>query len=240
MKSWIVALYFLLGFSAQETTKTLIAPIYSNTLNYSTGLIVTEAEGRFSPFSAHGFTAEGRPVLGDRETYSLRQNSYEWVLFEPDFGGNFIGNGWARLTYPANRSLRALSHIAVYRDGKPAFETFSGAVAPGTDFRFYGSKVKGEETAVSIVNPTGSKQAVTVRFHPKRKPTETQERSWEIAPMSRLSRFLSELVRVDGYDPPSTGIHGLVHVQGETRIAVGALNFSRKTGFFSGIPVSSP
>ena len=57
--------------------------------------------------------------------------------------------------------------------------------------------------------------------------------------MHRMSRFLSELVPLEEYDAPSSGIGGLVHIQGETQIAVGTLNFFRETRFFGGIPVGT-
>lgn len=234
---------FLAASSPPEGTKTLVAPIYAMTRDYSTVLVVLDAAGRASPFTPTGFTAEGIPVLGDSTRQSVGFNSVKGIIFEPDFSGNFIGNGWVRLTYPADRELRATSHITTYRDGDRTFTAFCSAVEPASDFRFHGRRVDGEETAVSIVNPTGSDQSVTVRFHPGwLTPVTNQrpgsiEKTWEIAAMHRMSRFLSELVPLDEYDVPSDGIGGLVHIQGETQIAVGALNFSRKTRFFCGIPV---
>ena len=225
--------------------KTLIAPIYPMSHGYITEVVVMDVAGRSSRFNADGYTAEGVRVLGDAASYSVSRNSVRAVIFEPDFSGNWIGNGWVRLTYPSNRELQATSHISSYRDGEFAFTALSSAVKPSSDFRFYGVRCDGEETGISIVNPTSQAQTVTVRFHPGwLTPVTNQrpgsiERTWEIAAMHRMSRFLSELVPLEEYDAPSGGIGGLVHIQGETQIAVGALNFSRETGFFGGAPVSA-
>ncbi len=55
--------------------------------------------------------------------------------------------------------------------------------------------------------------------------------------MTRLSRFLSELLPIEEYVDVGDNTHGIVHIQGETQIAVGALEFDHETGYFSGTPV---
>ena len=208
------------------------------TYDYITTVVVMDVAGRSSWFNADGYTAEGGRVLGDATSYCVASNSVRAVIFEPDLTGNWIGNGWVRLAYPSNRELLATSRITSYRDRE--LGAMSSAVKPSSDFRFYGVRWDGEETGISIVNPTSHEQTVTIRLHQwKDGSLVVIENTWEIAPMNRLSRFLSELVPLGDYADNSGNISGLVHVQRGTQIAVGALNFSRDTEFFGGIPVSA-
>ena len=78
--------------------KTLIAPIYPMAHGCSTTVVVMDVSGRSSRFNADGYTAEGVRVLGDATSHSVARNSVRGVIFEPDFSGPWIGNGWVRLT----------------------------------------------------------------------------------------------------------------------------------------------
>ena len=77
------------------------------------------------------------------------------------------------------------------------------------------------------------------------KARRVSSRTWEIEAKGKLSRFLRELVPLGGDPPPSTispepiQFNGVVRVQGESVIAVGALWFSQETEWFSSVIVTA-
>ena len=233
--------------------KILIAPIYPQTWPLTTYVTLFEARGRAMGFYLHEFTDTGHYVLGEGNRHSIGSNSSKSISFFHDFDGRTVGNGWARYTYPSqDRELRGFVSIVKYQDGEVEFSARASAVEPAKGFRLLAYRGGNEETAISIVNPTEEEQAVTIRLYGgwtipisnARPDPRFVEKTWTLGPMTRLSRFLSELLPIEGYDN-STGrtddrpgrTHGIVHVQGETQIAVGALGFDHETGEFWAVPV---
>ncbi len=237
-----------------QPLKVLIAPIYPQTWPLRTSVTLFEARGRAMGFYLHEFTETGHYVVGGGFRHFIGANSSESLSFFHDFSGRTVGNGgWARYTYPSqDRELRGFVNITKHKEGEPEFTVRTRAVEPAKGFRLLAYRGGNEETAISIVNPTEEEQGVTVRLYGgwtipisnARPDPRFVEKSWTLGPMTRLSRFLSELLPIEGYDD-STGrtddrpgrTHGIVHVQGETQIAVGALGFDHETGEFWGLPV---
>ncbi|MDE2926499.1 MAG: hypothetical protein OXT71_08895 [Acidobacteriota bacterium] len=242
-----------------EPLKVLIAPIYPQNWPLTTYVTLFEARGRAMGFYLHEFTETGHYVLGEGERHFIGSNSSKTISFFHDFSGRRLGNGWARYTYRSqDRKLEGFVTVAKYKQPTPEdghereVSARIKAVEPARSFRLLAYRDSIEETAISIVNPTEEEQTVTVRLYGgwtipisnARPDPRFVEKSWTLGPMTRLSRFLSELLPIEGYDD-STGrtddrpgrTHGIVHVQGETQIAVGALGFDHETGEFWGLPV---
>ena len=216
--------------------QTLVVPIYPWTLGYDTNITVLEVSGEFTKFEVREFDETGRYVPGERLERSVGRYATETITFHPLYYGWTVGNGWALLTYPSDRELHAFSTITHYRNDDFYTSTSARAVKPAKGFRLYGFRWSDQETAVSIVNPTDEEQTVTVRIYRIRPTGSTLANTWNIGPMHRMSRFLSELVvledRVEDFS-------GVVQIQGEADIAVGALTFSHETGQFWSQPVWS-
>lgn len=92
---------------------------------------------------------------------------------------------------------------------------------------------------VSIINPTANDQKVTVQMYamygkPLRRPIEAR---WTVAQMSRLSRFLSELIPLEESVDNPHDVGGIIRIVGESLIAVGDLRFSHETGDIWHVPV---
>ena len=246
----LLPLLLATGHSPLTTTdpplrKILIAPIYPQTWPLVTYAEVFDIQGRHTRFDVHEFTEKGGYVLGGGVHHTAGSNNAATVSFFHDFEGRALGNGWARFTYfDKDRDLRAVCRIVKYEGSKPKFTALVSGVKPAGRFRLYAQRVDGFETAISIVNPTEADQEVTVRFHAGWVPRSNTrpdppfvEKTWTLGPMTRLSRFLTELVPIEGYYPVEDAPFGLVEVQGATQIAVGALEFDHDTGFFQGAPV---
>ena len=219
--------------------KLLIVPIYTQYPSYSTIITVMEASGLPTTFRVREFTEDGDYVHGEGEERFLAANAWETVSFHPLFLHETIRNGWAWLLYPSNRKLHVVSTVLKYGDDRLEHMTSSAAVEPATAFRFEGFRWQGQETAISIVNPTANDQEVTIQMHvmhgkPLRRPVEAR---WTIGAMDRLSRFLSELLPLEESVGNPHDVGGIVRVVGKASIAVGALGFSHETGDIWNVPV---
>ncbi len=223
--------------------KMLVVPIYPQ-YGYTTQISVMEASGLPTNFKVREFTEDGDFVPGEGEDRTLAENARETVIFHPLYLGETIENGWARIVHPENRNLHAVSTVYKYRNDPAATlssAASAAAVEPAPAFRFFGFRWDREdqETAISIVNPTHDEQGVRVQMYvtygkPLRRPVEAR---WTIAPMSRLSRFLSELIPLEESVGNPHHFGGIVRIIGESRIAVGALGFSHETGDIRHVPV---
>lgn len=226
------------GRTVPDPGQTLVVPIYPSTLGYDAEITVLEASGKFTRFEVREFDETGSYVSGEGLERSVWTNAIETITFHPLFYGRTVGNGWALLTYPSDRELHAVSTIRHYHNHNDDRYTATSAqaVKPAKGFRLYGFRWRDQETAISIVNPTEEEQTVTVRLHRIRPSPITIVNTWNIGPMHRMSRFLSELVVLeDGVED----FNGVVQIQGEADIAVGALTFSHETGQFWSQPVST-
>ena len=123
--------------------------------------------GRFARFKVHEFTEDGTYIQGECEQRAFPSSSFEAVTFYPLILGKTVGNDWARLTYPANRNLHAISTISRYHKGDYEPFTSATAVEPATGFRLVGIRRDDHETALSVVNPTADEQTVTICLYPK-------------------------------------------------------------------------
>lgn len=223
--------------------KMLVVPIYPQ-LWYTTQISVMEASGRPTTFKVREFTEDGDFVRGEGEDRTLAENATETVVFHPLYLSETIHNGWAWIVYPENRKLLAVSTVLKYRDDPTSTlssAASSAAVEPAPAFRLFGFRwdKDDQETAISIVNPTHEEQRVRVQMYvmygkPLRRPVEAR---WTIAPMSRLSKFLSELIPLEESVGNPHHFGGIVRIFGQTRIAVGALGFSHETGDIRHVPV---
>ncbi len=219
--------------------KTLIVPIYAQHFWYETTISVIEASGLPTTFWVREYTEAGDFVHGEGEERFLAEDASEGISFHPLFLHTTIKNGWALLLHPSNRKLHAVSTVWKYNDDTIESRVSSAAVEPAAAFRFGGFRVEDRETAVSIINPTGHDQRVTIQMYamrgkPLRRPIEA---SWKIGPMDRLSRFISELLPLEESVGNPRDVGGIIRVAGESRIAVGALGFSHGTGKIWHVPV---
>ncbi len=226
--------------------KILIAPIYPQTWPLKTYVTLFEARGRAMSFNLHEYTEGGRYILGAGDHHSLGNNSRTTISFFHDFSGRKLGNGWARYTYEGrDRKLEGFVTVAKYKQPVPEdghereVTARTRAVEPARSFRLLAYRDSIEETAISIVNPTEVDQDVTIRMYGglTQRDRWSVEKTWTISRMARLSRFLSELLPIEDYANRRGETYGIVRIQGETWIAVGALGFDHETGEFWGLPV---
>ena len=246
----LLPLLLATGHSPLTTTappsKILIAPIYAQTWPLVTQVTLFEAHGRAMSFDLHEYTEGGAYILGGGVHHSLGNNSSKTISFFHDFSGRRLGNGWARYTYEGqDRKLEGFVTVAKYKQPTPEdghereVTARTRAVEPARSFRLVAYRDSIEETAVSIVNPTEVDQDVTIRLYRgwTQRDRWSVEKTWTISRMARLSRFLSELLPIEDYANRHGVTYGIVRIQGETWIAVGALGFDHETGEFWGLPV---
>lgn len=95
----------------------------------------------------------------------------------------------------------------------------------------------------AIVNPTEESQEITIRFYQSGiPPLDIRESVLTIPRQSKVSRYLSDLVDLEGLEDTSTPLRkhnaGVVRIQGETEIAVAAVQVSEATQWFQTVLVS--
>lgn len=91
--------------------------------------------------------------------------------------------------------------------------------------------------------PSCVSQAVTIRFYQSGiPPLDIRESVLTIPRQSKVSRYLSDLVDLEGLEDTSTPLRkhnaGVVRIQGETEIAVAAVQVSEATQWFQTVLVS--
>ena len=222
--------------------KTLIAPVFGAFTRYHADIDVMEVSGLPVTIKVENYTAQGQPFLANSPIEIPAGNQIQ-VNPVADMDQGFVDDGWAKLTYPANRQIHAVSVLENYRN--LALSAQFLAVAPTREFRLFGWYRRDErpdfpraETALIIVNPTQHRQAVQVSMHLRYPdPEKVVVQEWEVGPRQRLSRFISELLPLEDEVEDPWHVIGSVRVRGETVIAVNALNFYWKTGNFVSVPV---
>lgn len=237
----ILCLSLLAATLPEPEVKTLIVPIFSQASYYRTKVSVIEALGRPVAVTTQQFKSTGRSMDDGRLEIGADAEAQFTTFF--GFDGDWVDHGWARLTYPADRELHVVATVEDYRAGEKSANVT--AVAPGPAFRLSGwyrtvEIEPGGETALAIVNPTESRQNVTVVFHRRYpEPRKMISRTWTIEAMHRMSRFLSELVPAarEKTQAECCQAYGVIHIQGESLIAVGALEFFWETGHFRSVPI---
>ncbi|MCY3776505.1 MAG: hypothetical protein OXH11_11020 [Candidatus Aminicenantes bacterium] len=222
--------------SAEE--KELIAPIFTQAGQLSSWLSISESSGRHVVVGVQEYTVTGERA---KETsYILDHNTMVNHNAYHSFTGPDTNNGWARVTFPDDRDLHIVSTIADYsRRGTYGTYAESQLVEPAPAFRLFAKSTFEGETGIAIVNPTSETQTVSFAFHehhPRHKIVTKKE--WEIESGNKLSMFLSEWLPLEGTEGDEYVVTGIVRVQGETVIAVGALNYSQVAGWFETVLVT--
>lgn len=137
---------------------------------------------------------------------------------------------------------RVHAFVKIRHERIPRPDIIVAAVRPARSFRMIVEEYEGESTGISIVNPTPRPQEVTIEFRQNNHPDyEVRKNSLSIDPWKKASRFLHEFVDMEGLEvhPGFPYVKGVVLVRGQTEIAVGAVEYSRKTDWFSAVPVKS-
>ena len=223
--------------SAEE--KELIAPIFTQADPLGSWLSISESSGRHVVVEVQEYTVTGERA--HERSYFIDRNTMVGHFSYRTFNGPDTKNGWARVTFPDDRDLHIVSTTWDYSRHGMYAESQLVELAPA--FRLFAkSTFEGEiegETGIAIVNPTSETQTVSVAFHeyhPRFKAVT--EKEWEIEGGSKLSMFLSEWLPLEGTEDDEYRVTGLVRVQGETVIAVGALTYSRATEWFETVLVT--
>lgn len=145
--------------------------------------------------------------------------------------GTCTENGFLLVRFRGDREIHA--YVKTWHEDFPDDPFLTQAVRPAAAFRLI---VEGQMTGIAIVNPTDSDQKVTVKFYQSNSDSlKMRESVLTIKRWSKVSRFLSELFDLEGLDLP----WGVVRIQGETEIAVAAVQISSKTQRFQTILVSA-
>ena len=198
---------------------------------------MTEASGQVATVAVQEYTVDGeRTSTG---SYAVAHDGLTYHNTHHSLTGPFTDNGWARIEFsPAGRVLHAVAMI--WHRERPGLHLSSQVLKPAPAFRLFGELSKEGETGIAIVNPTAAPQAVTVSFlRHSPAPQRTVERVWTLEPLSKVSRFLSQLVALEGTEDDPGAVTGLVRIQGESVIAVGALWHSREIDWFQTILVTA-
>ncbi len=236
-------LTFLLSFLLQtpfywENVETqLIAPIFPQIGGLdSTLLLISNGRGD-TEVSVREFRENGD------NNYSATYPHGDDQIQDHDGGvdiavGRFTDNGWLLVTIDNPDQAHAVVRIGHETRSVEPFvvQTFR----PGPGFWMLAERSPGGQTGVSIVNPTGESQRMSVEFV-RWDLDGTQRRHSEVVlgPYVKHSRFLSELVDLDGVRTGDNGvIQGVLRIRGETRIAVAALQYSKRTDWFRSVIVS--
>ena len=238
-----------LQVAGQPETRTLIVPIFFQVPPLYTTFDITEVNGKQVDVCVEEVKPNGHVNVGTSLPGGIEENDWWDVSASAFLAEKYPENGWARITYPADRNVRAVATMASKDD--PEISTKFVAVPPVPSFRLMAWRMDRNsdryyprgETAIVIVNPTEEEQRVDIVFYGRdfrsgQGHTDFRTRTWRyIGPYQSLSRFLTELVSsVMNYSRDGF-IKGILEITGETVIAVGALDFFRNTGQIRGIPV---
>ena len=249
-----IAILSALSAAAQTETTTLIIPIYNQTLDYVSGVLMIETQGRRVKLTTEEYTETGQVI--DIDTWLLiKENSIGYLspFYDIALSTLYAGNGWARIRVPKDRKIQAL--FSVTHQKEPGRSAGFIAAPPAKAFRLSGRydirpdpsvNDANADVALSIVNPTDEEQTVTVTFHrvyprdsdgePPRIP-RTIQGELQVPAMHRVSRFLSELVPIREKYPEEHTLDGVIRIEGETEISVAALKYFWNIPRSGAIPV---
>ena len=237
-----VFLMFLCGgltdSSAQETWPHLIAPIFPQSEDLDSDLYIAVGECGNSRLDLDEYNSIGISRYG--ASYPVEDNEVTVHHGHVDFAtGGYIVNGWIRIRYPEIHLVHAM--VKTWRRSHPETPFISQVVRAAPVFRLIGEVSPRGETGISIVNPTPNLQSVKITFHQVGAFEQFQRRGYvELDKWQKASRFLSELVDLEGLERNSRGgIQGLVRIEGEEEIAVAAVGYSRATNWFHTVPVAA-
>ena len=113
------------------------------------------------------------------------------------------------------------------------------AVRAGTEFRLGVTITATRRAAISVVNPSDSETA-SVKIQLRGVNRDDNAALIEIPPLSRISRFLLEIVVPDDFpaDPTRWLFRGTATITSNIPIAVGALDFILPDGKLVYVPVA--
>ncbi len=236
MSVFVSVLLLLVPATSLAQEKELVAPIFTQVDPLRSWLSISESSGRYVVVEVREYTNAGERA--HERSYFLDPNTIVAYSAYADLGiGPVAKNGWARVTFPDDRDLHIVSTTWDYsRRGRYAE---SQLVEPAPAFRLFAKSTSEGETGIAIVNPTSETQTVSVAFHeyhPRYK--NVTEKEWEIEAGNRLSMFLSEWLPLEEFEGDEHWFTGIVRVQGETVIAVGALTYSLATEWFETVLVT--
>ena len=233
---------FVIGLIMLQTStvssseeKEVIAPIFTQVDPLGSWLSISESSGKYVVVEVQEYTVTGERT--HERSYFLDRNTMVNHTAYDSFAGPVTKNGWARVTFPDDRDLHVVSTTWDY--SRHGMYAESQLVEPAPAFRLFAKSTLEGETGIAIVNPTTETQTVSVTFHewhPRFKAVT--EKEWEIEGGNKLSMFLSEWLSLEGTEDDEYRVIGMVRVQGETVIAVGALNYSRTTEWFETVLVT--
>lgn len=213
----------------------LIVPLFTQADPLASYLALTEASGRNVGVEVQEYRVDGRETYGER--HLIGSNAVVHHNTHHSLTGPFTDNGWAKISFLADLDLYAVN--TTWDRKRPGLHVESQVVTPASAFRVFARTTAEGETGIAIVNPTETAQSVSVTFHEHYpRSGRISGKTWEIEARNKLSRFLSELVPLEENPDLTTTaegirINGVVRIQGESVIAVGALWFSRATQWFS-------
>ena len=235
MSVFVSVLLLLIPATSFAQEKELIAPIFTQVDPLSSWLSISESSGRYVVVEVQEYTLTGERA--HERSYFLDRNTMVAHSAYHSFAGPVAKNGWARVTFPDDRDLHTVSTTWDY--SRRGMYAESQLVEPAPAFRLFAKSTFEGETGIAIVNPTSETQTVSVVFHewhPRFKAVT--EKEWEIEGGNKLSMFLSEWLPLEGTEDDEYVVTGIVRVQGETVIAVGALTYSRATEWFETVLVT--
>ena len=229
MSVFVSVLSLLIPATSFAQEKELIAPIFAQADPLGSWLSISESSGRYVVVEVQEYTVTGERA--HERSYFLDRNSMVTYTAYDSFTGPVAKNGWVRVTFPDDRDLHIVSTIWDY--SRRGMYAESQLVEPAPAFRLFAKSTFEGETGIAIVNPTSETQTVSVVFH-ERHPRfkAVTEKEWEIEGGNRLSMFLSEWLPLEGTEGDEYVVTGIVRIQGETVVAVGALTYSRATEWF--------
>lgn len=259
----IVSLAVLLSVvgATWGTERELLFPIVTHVGKHRSTMFVLNPSSKYRV--SYSMEARSPYVGGTGIQNTLEPNSIAGFGANFDFTPSDLRGGWGYVRYrflgvpdadkERVKNLRLLAWtelILLKRDewiGNPKNSVISVANIPATEsaleFRVPGI-LRGEpgtEVAIAILNPSEDpiQIEVTLFYNPDAPEGVQVKNTSSVPPMSRLSRFLWELMTEGKDDPPERPTHSsrsTLRIQGSAPIAVGALLYY-PNGVFGNLPV---
>lgn len=221
----------------------LVAPIFPEAEPLNSTLRIISSEPTQEGPAYKEFTVDGDSV---RTAIHTPINEGEVDIYDGGLSlsiGELTQNGWVLVTHPHRDRLHAV--VTIEHEDRPVDRFVTQVFRPGLAFWLIAEKRDQGQTGIAIVNPTRSEQQVSVEFLQYQfldggiKKVHRRQSTLRLAPWSKKSQFLSELVDLEGLEEDRRGvIQGPLRIHGETRIVVGALYYSKRTDWFQSVIVS--
>ena len=228
------------SFYTVDPEQQLVAPIFPQSTGYKSGfdstLYLTAGTGEKSTIRLREFNQQGASRVSIGGTI-LPHEVFEHEGDVGEFTGYRIENGWIRILHAERHLVHGF--VAVRDQGRNLTPFVAQVVQPTRTFRLIGEVSPNGETGISIVNPTSHLQSVKVTFH-QVDPFDQSQRTGHVQLDSwqKRSRFLSEFVDLSDLERDHRDtLQGVVQIEGENEIAVGAVRYVPKTQWFQTVLV---